>query len=349
MLTPLPLRLLDSLNDRWVVADEQITDSQKVNSRILAMSLLLIGPHLPRLKAVAEVPESLLNAELRFPAGHLATAPTLFLLVLSLAPAVTACSTLAGVATRRAGLATSLLLIVGNSILYSVEGKIVHHQWTAVAIALMSWTLWSGRSKLSNKWSPRLILAWLLAWGLSTSAVVKVWGGWLNPNFSAVRTELEVQSIRQGGFTTAASSLRSLLGDSFLWEVADYGTVALELVLIVAVLRPAYFRAAVIMLSLFHLSILAVLGISFVAILPAYVPFVAELLPSAALAPRAVGAFAVLLGTLSIAALVASVPDLPTWAGLLSGLPVPALVAAQLLVLPALAIPLMRKRRAMPT
>ena len=91
------------------------------------------------------------------------------------------------------------------------------------------------------------------------------------------------------------------------------------------------------MLIGFHIAILLTLGISFVAILPAYVPFFAEVMPRRSL--PTVSAEALVAGVLSVVALVAvaaSIPDATAW--LLSWVPLePEVVGGvALLLLPAL-------------
>lgn len=325
---------LRSINDHWLSADRKVTRPQWENTRLLALALLLAGPHIPRLVAVANVPESLIDSSLRFPGGALATAPTYLLVALAAVLVLAASMGLSGIGVKGFGVATAILLLVGNSVLYSVEGKIVHHQWTSFAIAVMSWTLWSGRSTFSERWSPRFVLAWVLAWGLSTSALVKVRGGWLDPGFSAVRAEVEFQSIRQNDLTALSRFLREALGESFFWEIADYGTIALELTLLIAILRPSWFRIAIVALTMFHLSILLALGISFVGILPAYVPFVAEAMPTRTPQRKAVRVTAVVLGAMAMTAVLLSVPELT--ALVLTPLGVPKLVVdgGTLLIIP---------------
>ena len=224
--------LLDRVNARWVEADHEVTDSQWKNTRLIALGLLLLGPHLPRLGAVADVPDALINSRLRFPAGFLATGPSALLIALALATVVSVGLALGGFRVRIFGTAAALLLLVGNSILFSVENKIVHHQWVMYVVFVMSLTIWSGRDRVLGVWSPRLLLSWLIAWGLMTSALVKVRGGWLNLGQSVVRSQLDVQAVAQGRFPSVAQVLRDLLGESFLWEFADYATVGLELGLV---------------------------------------------------------------------------------------------------------------------
>ena len=106
-----------------------------------------------------------------------------------------------------------------------------------------------------------------------------------------------------------------------------------------AVLRPDWFQLSVIALCFFHISILVLLGISFVGILPAYVPFIAVLMPQRALSQRSTAIAAAVLGAVAIAALLAPVPDPSSW--LFSRLSVPTYLAGVPLLL---AIPLVALR-----
>lgn len=325
------------MNERWVASDGEVTGSQWTNSRILAMSLLLIGPHLPRLGAVSDVPEVLLDSRARLPLGFLASGPSLLLTGLSAILVVFAALTLyGGLRVRTFGLLTAFLLLAANSMVYSVAGKIIHHQWTAFAIALMAWTVWSGSTTVGRGISARLILAWILGWGLFTSALAKVWGGWLDPSYSAVRGELEVQGLNQAPWTAVASALRDNFGSSSLWELADYGTIALELGLVIAILKPSWFRLAVTLLILFHISILVLMQISFVAVLPAYVPFFAGYLPTAQLITKWQQILAVGLGLVATFVLLLRIPDPLGW--LFSVLSAPSYLAGVLPLLLLLSI-----------
>lgn len=330
------LSFLDSVNARWVEADREVGEARWRNSRVLAFALLLIGPHIPRLGAVADTPEQLIDSTLRFPAGALSSAPSTPLILFSIVPVIAAAFAMAGRSVRISGGFAAASLVVGNSMLYSVEGKIVHHQWTAIVLFAMAVTTWANPSVGVGRWSPRFLLSWLLAWGLSTSAIVKVRGGWLDPSFSAVRAELEHQSVRQLRLTEPASLVRDVLGDSFLWELADYATVLLEVGLIFAVLRPAWFRRGIVLMTIFHVAILLLMGISFVGILPAYVPFVAALLPQRQL-PR-LGWLAAALGIASGATVIATRPDLTGVALSWSPLPDYAESGLALLLIPLLAV-----------
>lgn len=333
-----PFRILDDVNERWVAADRAVTDVQWKHTRLLAFALLLVGPHLPRLGAVADVPEALLNTRFRWPAGFLAAAPTPLLVGLGLLTVLCAGVAASGFRPRLFGVTAALLLIVGNSILFSVESRITHHQWAAYVVLVMSLTLWSRKSLIFGSWSPRFVLSWLIAWGLLTSAMVKVWGDWLNPDFSAVRSQVDLQTAAQGRFASVGHALRDALGDSRLWELADYGTVALEVGLIFLVLRPEWFRAGILLLIGFHVGILLVLGISFVGVLPAYIPFFAEQMSKRGMAERTTAAIAGVLTALALFAVAVSIPDVSVW--LVGHLSVPAVVLnlAMLFVIPALVL-----------
>lgn len=316
------------VNERWLLSDNSVSAAQWSNTRLLAFALLLFGPHIPRLGSVASVPSSLIDSRFRYPAGFLADESSGLLIGIALATVLVAGIALSGREVRTVGIATGVLLIVGNSILYTVEGAIVHHQWTAFVILMMSATLWVKRDL---SWSPRLVLGWLFAWGLVTSAASKIWGGWLDPTSSAVLGQVDVQAASQGEFRFFARFMRSVLGESPLWELADIATIAIELGFVVAVLRPSWFRYGIFLLIGFHIAILLTLGISFAGILPAYIPFLAEKMPTTTLSSIAAGVLAAVVTVFAGVAVAFSIPDLSVW--LVSWAPLPTYLASGLVLL----------------
>ncbi len=338
MLAKSLLGPLEAVNRHWVEADRRVGPAAWTRTRILSLALLLVGPHIPRLGAVADLPEELLDAKWRFPAGFLGVAPAPVLLTISLATAIYAAIALSGLRVRSFGVATAILLVVGNSVLYTVGGKIVHHQWTAIAIAVFSATLWSGKDTVFGKWSPRLVVAWILGWGLMTSALAKIRGGWLDPSTSVVRVELDLQAAAQGFFAPGNQLGIDFAGSSLLWELADYSTVVLEAGLVVAVVRPSLFRWAIVVLVGFHISIFVFLGISFVAVLPAYIPFMAEFLPRSSSRFAYSGWVAAALGAFTCALILRSHPDGTVWLMDLLGVPLENPAGVTLLIVPIMLV-----------
>ena len=221
----------------------------------------------------------------------LASPPLAFLVILSAVPIIAAGFFVAGRWVTFYGTVVGISLLVANAVWYGLAGKVIHHQWVAIAFIAVAWSPMS-RSHSRRLSSPHethkpnvslLLLAWIIGWGLMTSAIPKLLGGWLHPGASAVREEIRTQHLA-GDANDLLNGSAQNFDNWIVWELADWFTVFLEFGLLLLVVNPRWFRAALILLMSFHVGVLLTLNISFEPVTAAYVVFFAPLIPTKAAA-----------------------------------------------------------------
>ena len=173
-----------------------------------------------------------------------------------------------GYRTVAAGWVATTLMLIGFGFTYSL-GKIDHTILFALAPAVLGYTGWGGalsldarrgRSGTFRQW-PLRILAVMIGVGFFTAGFAKLRAGWLSFETQAARREFLNFFVdgNDGGILPWLAELQPVV----LWEVADWATVLLELTLIVWVLWWRAFRIALALTTVFHLSVLVLLTISF--------------------------------------------------------------------------------------
>ena len=192
---------------------------------------------------------------------------------LEIVTAVLAALLLFGLHTRAVSFLLAAALMTGFGLTFSF-GKIDHTIVLVLVPALMAFSAWGDDKSIDAdrvhrdsgppevaQW-PMRFLALLIGLSFVTAGWAKLWSGWLDPDTHAVHGHF-VRNYYNNGRTDwlAPDVVRLHLGN--WWEVADWFTVALELGLVLTVLRWGWFRAAIAVTALFHVGILMLMNIEF--------------------------------------------------------------------------------------
>lgn len=260
--------------NRWLVADQRLAVHQWGEARLLIGILLLVSSVVPRPGPALDLPAQMLETDNRLGATWLLSNidPAALRMLPLVIIALIVCFGV-GVNPRLTGTTASVLILVGFTIVYSAGGKIVHMQWVPYSLLILSLAGW-GEDRLEH--SPRLLLAWIISWGMFMSGAAKIIGRWGDPSFSVVELRVLGFVAVDADSGTVASAAAPLLRDSIVAEVLDLTTIALEIGVLALVSSPTWFRRGLVVLLAFHIGIWQMLGISFAGILPAYVVFFAE-------------------------------------------------------------------------
>lgn len=189
---------------------------------------------------------------------------------------------LLGVFTTASSIAAALLFVVADG-LSNGYGPIYHYILLAVVPLVLCWAGWGRRLSVDARrrpdddrpvpqWPLRL-LALCIAVAFATAGLAKLRAGWLDLDSQSTRAHFVNSFVVQGNDRFMAP-LVSHLDSRPLWELLDWFTVALELLLLVAVVRWTWFVRALPVLVAFHVGVLLVLSIAFAANVVAYGAFV---------------------------------------------------------------------------
>jgi len=185
-----------------------------------------------------------------------------------------------GYRTRLVSWSATLLMLLGFGLTYSF-GKIDHPILFVIAPAVLSFTGWGGalsvdsarglRSSGFQQWPLRLF-AVLIGLGFFTAGFAKLRAGWLSPDTQASRREFLTAYVEgnRGGILPSFVTVDAPV----IWEIVDWLTVALELGLVLCALSWTAFRVGIALTTLFHLSVMIMLTISFGFNVLAYGAFV---------------------------------------------------------------------------
>lgn len=192
---------------------------------------------------------------------------------------------LVGVRTETVSVALTVLMMFGEGLSFAL-GKIDHTILFVLTPAFMAYAgwgkAWSIDAKLRQSRSPTraprqwVVRAFAVTTGVAflTASLVKIKGGWLNPHTQAAFAYQLAEVVGSGKDKWLAPLLIHTYVP-FLWEVADWGTVLAEGLLIVCALSWRSWRAWISILVLFHLGVYLSFNISFWMNLLAYGAFVA--------------------------------------------------------------------------
>jgi hypothetical protein len=178
------------------------------------------------------------------------------------------------IAGRHVMLASVLVtgaLLAGNAWAYSF-GKIDHDILQVLTPAFLAVAGWDGRSPV-RRW-PLALFAVVIGLAMLTAAAPKVATGWLDTGTHAVFGHaifLAVFNEHQPPVWKFAIGTLP----PFAWEAMDYSTVLLEASFIIAVVRRRTFLAICAIACLFHLGVVLLMHITFLANVVAYAAFVA--------------------------------------------------------------------------
>jgi hypothetical protein len=171
-------------------------------------------------------------------------------------------SLLFGYRTKWVSRALTVLLIIQGSFFYAF-GKVDHDILYALVPFVMSWSSWGEAYSVDSRrmnsaasyqevrsW-PVAFVAFILSFGIFTSGVQKLLGGWLSLNSNAVRGHL-ARNFFVKRRTDFLAEVGMHLDSTFLWELTDWMTVVFELLFLVAFCRLKWCRWFVVAAVIFH-------------------------------------------------------------------------------------------------
>ena len=178
----------------------------------------------------------------------------------------------AGWRTRVVSLVTAASLMVIYGVEYSF-GKIDHNTFVWLVPAFLAFSNWgdawsldesSGRNRTKDRGWPVALLLVSLAAAMATAGIAKIRGGWLDPSYSATRAHQlnHVTTAVERGFLAVLATDNHV---GIIDEAIDWFTVAFELSFIVTVFRRSWLRWTIVAAAAFHLSIMLLLNIAFLA------------------------------------------------------------------------------------
>lgn len=187
-----------------------------------------------------------------------------FLIVVSLS------MMLFGVFTRWTSLLFGLGLLVGNSFAYSF-GKVDHGlhllMFAPIVMSFSNWGAFYSVDAKMTKTKPQVqtwpvaVLALIVAFAMFTAGMQKLIGGWLIPEYQAIRFHV-FKSFLNGRSGLLTEWLLSV-HNKWFWEALDYFIVVFEIGFLVAVFKARWFYFWLVGALLFHLGVVLVLDIAF--------------------------------------------------------------------------------------
>jgi len=205
------------------------------------------------------------------------------MVMLSVVAAFSLVGVVAGFGTRWMSLAAAVALATLSGIEYSF-GKIDHTTFMWLVPALMSFSAWgdeisvdairskgqsSDESRPGRQAWPVALLVVALASAMATAAVAKIRGGWLDLSYSATRGHQVSRVFTLGGDKLlAVPAAENHLG--FFDEVFDWATVGFEGAFLPALFSRKWTRRIVAIAMIFHLAVVLMLNIAFLANLAVY-------------------------------------------------------------------------------
>ena len=202
-----------------------------------------------------------------------------YVLILQVLHVVTAVWLVVGWRTRVATGAVVAVGLLEYSLVYSF-GKIDHSILFQLVPVVMVAAGWGASFSLDARRGRRAepsglpLVSWsvIIAFAFATAALAKAAAGWWSPNHYGARS-YAVDDLLFG------STTGPLLGEAvnhlspLFWKLIDLGTLFAEGWLVIAIISPRLFRAGLVMVLGFHVSVYLVLGIDFSSYAFVYLPF----------------------------------------------------------------------------
>jgi predicted DCC family thiol-disulfide oxidoreductase YuxK/uncharacterized membrane protein YphA (DoxX/SURF4 family) len=242
---------------------------------------------------------------------------------------------LVGLWTPPVSLGLAVLIVIGNSFVYSF-GKIDHDIVLVLVLAVMAASGWGRRCSIDARapgraaerppgW-PLALLALLVGLAMLSAALTKATTGWLSLSSQGVKGHVLANVVTSERPAVAIELLLSI--DSWIvWELMDWGTVVLEAAFLPAALSRRAMRVVCALALPFHAGIHFVMLIFFLSSLLGYAAFVEwERLLAFAPTRRAVQGFRLLVRRLAPWQIVGGGLLLAAWYRLI-GNPIEALRA----------------------
>ncbi len=162
-------------------------------------------------------------------------------------------------------------------------GKVDHTILLVLVPLVLAFANWGDRFSIDalrakrqaaqqEQWPLRL-LGLLIGWGFFTAALTKVMTGWLSFDSQAARGYFVLGFVTQDRTLWLAEWVAAH-DNRFVWELADWSTVAFELAILLALPWWRAFRSTLAIATLFHLGVCLVMNITFSHAVIAYGAFV---------------------------------------------------------------------------
>ncbi len=278
-------RLVVNLEAEWRdVPGDVRHDGVALARLVLGLSMLMTNS-IPDLGWLADHPRALIDPPPGVPTllAGMTTAPTVVLFEALLVAFVLLFT--AGVGGRHISLAMGVTGILVSGLSF-VPGKIDHTImiWVVPTVFGLCGVDWRSADRVEDGQDQQRRIAgavfhsvWLLGIAYGTAALPKLLRGWLAPDTQASYGHLLLTS-QNGSRSGPLTDLAVGVSWRWVWELADWATIVLELGVILLVLRPRWLRPGLGVLAVFHLVNILILGIGFDSLPPVYLalllPFV---------------------------------------------------------------------------
>ena len=261
-----------------------LSDSYRPNPTALGVLRIAFAAHVLLFPVdytwVRRVPNALFTP----PPGPIAVLDTIpsewAILTLQIAQAALAVLVLVGIGTKITSTALSIVLVVGNGIVFSFN-KVDHtilYALLPLALGFIGWGATLSVDRLIRHRVARTDGFIVLLWGLTvafamfTAAYPKVLTGWLSPAREATR-EFVVRDISDGVQVGLLAEFMTSLDIPFFWKFMDWATIFAEGWLILAVFFPPLFRIGLFIMAAFHVGVYLTLAIDYFSYLFVYAVF----------------------------------------------------------------------------
>ena len=210
--------------------------------------------------------------------------PKTFFLALNILTALWLILILIGWHTRKASVLFSLTVILAKSFSYAF-GKIDHDILLWSLPLFMAFSGWGeafsvdravhqrkyGGPKQTQGW-PVAMLAFVLGFGMFTAFLPKLMGGWMSPATQAAQAHhaFNYHVIGRHDFLAEAAMKMS---SKWIWEFQDWFTLLFEGAFVFAIWKLSRLRPLLLVTLVFHLMVMLVLNIPFLANLALYALF----------------------------------------------------------------------------
>lgn len=260
--------------DRWLFEAWATPADQIAGFRIAVCAyLLFLGMWPPPL--LAEVPPE----ALRPPLGPFLLLPgyppAWLLLAVQASGFVAVWLLLLGRAPRTMALLATGCGVFLSGVTFSVGGKIDHNILLVLAPLAAGFAhagaATTPRERDARAW-PIAVFALVVGFSLFTSGFFKAQGGWLAVADSSVQG-LQLRNLHVYGRDVLLAPYAAQVTTHWLWELADYGTVALECSFLVLPFFPRAMRVGLLLMAGLHLGIMLLMNISFAGNIVVYALF----------------------------------------------------------------------------
>lgn len=258
--------------DRWIFASFHMSAEALGLYRIcFALFLLIWG--VPNFSWLAQLPDSFFHPP-TYSLANLFTGfpPAWFFQGLSLLIVLLCLLLLFGWFTRWVSVGLFVAIVVGKSFSFSF-GIIGQDLIVWLVPLLMSFSNWGHKFSIDAQklpaghvaayptW-PITMVALLLGFGMFSAGLPKLLGGWLDVSTHATRGHFFTQYYVIGDLKLLASHMITLT-NPIVWEAMDWGAVFFEMSFLIAVAKPKWLRAYLLLTIVFHTTTFLVFNISF--------------------------------------------------------------------------------------